>query len=141
MPQEIFPSTYHQTWQAVIEVMKKFDLSLQNIETGVVKTRWIDNTRETNFVDSFSKADAVKAARFRLIVNVNKGFRGGKEETRVTIFRRQLIEQDFLQGWKEVPSDGIHEQVLLYRISRIIDIDNELKRLEKLKEQEALKDF
>ena len=137
MPSKIFRADFHQTWQAAIEVMKKYDLSLQNIETGVIKTRWIDNTNELNFVESFNSSEAVKAARFKLIVNVVKGFRSGREVSKVTVYRRQLVEEDFLQGWKEIPSDGIHEKVLLYRVERLVKIDNELKKLEKIKEQES----
>lgn len=141
MPSKVMKATYTQTWQAVIEVMKNFDLSKKNIESGVIKTRWIDNTREVNFVDSFGTNDSVRAAKFKLIVNISKGFRRNQEVSKVTIYRRQLVEQDFLQGWKEVPSDGIQEKVMLYRLSRLIKIDNELKKIEDLREQEKLREI
>jgi hypothetical protein len=110
-------------------VVKKFDISLNNIESGVIKTRWMDNTQEVNFADSFSTNDAVK------------GFRGGREVTKVTIYRRQLVEQDFLTGWKEIPSDAIQEKVILYRISRLIKIAGELRKIDEAKEKEALESF
>lgn len=138
IPAKIYKADYNQTWQAVIQVMRKFDIAQQNQEAGFIKTRWIDNTLEVNFADSFGSSDSVKAARFKLVVNVVKGFRSGREVTKVTIYKRQLVEQDFLQGWKEVINDGITEKSLLYRIERLIAIDNKLKEIDKVREKEQL---
>lgn len=138
MPSTVFRADYNQTWQAVITVMKKYDIAQQNQEAGFVKTRWMDNTLEVNFADSFGTSDAVKAAKFKLIVNVVKGYRASREVTKVTIYKRQLSEQDYLQGWKEVVSDGILEKTLLYRIERLIATDNKLKEIDKVREKEQL---
>jgi hypothetical protein len=141
MPSKIFKADYNQTWQAVIQVMKRYDISQQNQEAGYIKTRWMDNTLEVNFTDSFGSSDAVKAARFKLVVNVVKGYRASQEVSKVTVYKRQLIEQDFLQGWKEVPADGIMEQTLLYRIGRLVETDNKLKEIDKAREKEQLQNF
>jgi hypothetical protein len=139
IPSRIFKADFNQTWQAVIQVMRKFDIAQQNQEAGFIKTRWIDNTLEVNFADAFGSSDAVKAAKFKMVINVVKGYRAGREVSKVTIFRRQLIEQDFLQGWKEVPTEGIQERTLLYRIERLIAIDNKLREIDKAREEEQLK--
>ena len=49
----------------------------------------------------------------------------------MTIYKRQLINQDFLQGWKVIPSDQIQENTFLYRIERALSIDKKIKELEK----------
>lgn len=136
IPSQVFNADYNQTWAAVLDVMKVFALETRDQEAGVIKTRWIDNTLEVNFSDSFGSSDSVKAARFRMILNVVKGFRGTREVTKVTIFKRQMIEQDFLQGWKVVPTDGIREAAILYRIERTLDIDNKLKAIEDQRKRE-----
>src|SRR6478609_11743790 len=69
MPSKIYRADYNQTWQAVIQVMRKFDIAQQNQEAGFIKTRWMDNTLEVNFTDSFGSSDAVKAAKFKIVVN------------------------------------------------------------------------
>jgi hypothetical protein len=71
-------------------------------------------------------------------VNVVRGFRASREVTKVTIYKRQLMEQDFLQGWKEVSTDGIIEKTLLYRIERLIATDNKLKEIDKARKKEQL---
>jgi hypothetical protein len=141
MPSKVFKADYNQTWQAVITVMKRYDIAQQNQEAGHIKTRWIDNTLEVNFTDSFGSSDAVKAARFKLVVNVVKGFRSSQEVSKVTVFKRQLVEQDFLQGWKEMPTDGIMEKTLLYRIGRLVANDNKLREIDKAREKEQLQNF
>ena len=138
IPSKLYKADYNQTWQAVISVMRKYDIAQQNQEAGFIKTRWMDNTLEINFADSFGSSDAVKAAKFKLIINVVKGFRSSREVTKVTIYKRQLVEQDFLQGWKEVSNDGIMEKTLLYRIERLIATDNKLKEIDKAREKEQL---
>lgn len=121
--------------------MNKYDLHSVRSSAGVIKTRWIDNTLEVNFADSFEGDTAVKSAKFKLIINVTKGFRSNREVSKITVYKRQLVERDFLQGWKETPSDNILEQTILYRIGRNISIDNKLKKLEKLRRQQSGSDF
>ncbi|MDD0854066.1 hypothetical protein HBN50_13215 [Halobacteriovorax sp. GB3] len=139
MPTQVFDSDYNLTWQAVIKIMSSYDLATKSQETGVLKTRWEDNTMQMNFSDSFSVGDAVKAAKFKLIINVVKGYKGTREVSKVTIYKRQMIEKDFLQGWKVIRSDGIQEKTILYRIGRVISLEKKLKEIEekKAREEEA----
>jgi hypothetical protein len=141
IPTKLFKADFNQTWQAVIQVMKKFDIAYQNQEAGKVKTRWMDNTLQVNFTDSFGSNDKVKSAEFKLLINISEGFSYGRKVTKVTIFKRQRVENDFLQGWKENPSDGIEEKTLLYRIGILIENDNKLKEIDKAKEAEQLQNF
>lgn len=141
IPTKVYKSDFNQTWAAVIQVMKRFDIAYSNQEAGKIKTRWMDNTLQVNFTDSFGSSDAVKAAEFLLLVNVSQGFSYGRKVTKVTIYKKQRIEQDFLQGWKEVPTDGIQEKTLLYRVGIKIDNDNKLKAIDKAKEKEQLENF
>jgi hypothetical protein len=141
IPSKVFKADFNQSWQAVIQVMKRFDVAFQNQEAGKVKTRWMDNTLQVNFTDSFGSNDKVKAAEFKLLINVAEGFSYGRKVTKVTIYKRQRVENDFLQGWKEVPTDGIQEKTLLYRVGVLIDNDNKLKEIDKAKEAEQLENF
>jgi hypothetical protein len=141
IPSKVYTSDYNQTWQAVIQVMKRFDISYQNQESGKIKTRWMDNTLQVNFTDSFGSSDAIKAAEFKLLINVAEGYSYGRKVTKVTVFKRQRVENDFLQGWKEQPTDIIQEKTLLYRIDRLISIDKKLKEIDKAREKEELEDF
>lgn len=141
IPSKVFNADYNSTWAAIIKVVSKFDLEAPNQEAGFVKSRWIPNTLELNFANSFGESSEVKSARYKFIINAVKGYRYGREVTKVTIYKRQMVEQDFLQGWKEVASDGTLEQRLLYRIGRKITIDKKLREIDKAREQEQLESF
>lgn len=141
IPSKVYDAEFNLTWQAVLDIMQKYDLAQKNQEIGLIKTRWKDNTQELNFQDSFSVGDAVKAAKFKLILNVVKGYKGEREVTKVTVFKRQMVEKDFLQGWKVVPTDGISEQAILYRISRLLAIELNLKKIEAKRVSEQEKDL
>ncbi len=141
IPAKIYKADFNQTWQAVIQVMKRFDVAFQNQEAGKIKSRWMDNTLEVNFTDSFGSNDKVKQAEFKLLINVAEGFSYGRKVTKVTIYKRQRVENDFLQGWKEVPTGGTQEKTLLYRIGVLIENDNKLKEIDKAREKEQLENF
>lgn len=140
VPTEIIQGNYPAVWQATIKVLT-FPLLIKDEDTGIIKTDWVDNTREINFSDSFGSSDAIKGARFKLIVNLVAGNMGKTPFTKIRMLRRQFVEHDFLQGWKEIPTDGILEKTLLYRIQRLVQIDSALKELEMKKQQEELNSF
>jgi len=138
-PTKVFSATFLQTWQATLQVVKKYNLYKKSKANGVIQTAWIDNTKEINFSENFGQWDSVRAAQFKLTINVIKGFRGSKEATKVTISKRQQIERGFLQGWKNLPADGILEKSILYRIGRILAIEKHLESIEnqKFKEEKS----
>ena len=140
-PSQVYPSDYNKVWQEVMKITTKYEREIYNQEAGIIKTRWIDNTLELNFADSFGANDAVKAVQFKLIINVVKGYRGKREVTKVTVFKRQRIEQDFLQGWKLVRTDGILEKSILYRLERALQIEAKLQEIEDKKAKEQEKAF
>lgn len=141
IPSKIYKADFTQTWQAVLQVMKRYDLDKTNREAGKIVTRWMDNTLEVNFTDSFASSEAVKAAERKITISVAEGYSYGRKVTKVTIFKRQKVEQDFLQGWREIPTDGILEKTILYRIGVIIKNDNKQKELDKKREKELLEQF
>lgn len=141
IPSQIYKADYNKVWQEVFKITNQYERESHSQEAGIIKTRWKDNTLEMNFADSFGTNDAVKAAQFKLIINVVKGFRGNKEVTKVSVFKRQRVEQDFLQGWKIIRSDGILEKTILYRLERALTIENKLQEIEDKKSKEAEKNF
>jgi hypothetical protein len=141
IPSQVYRADYNKVWQEVMKITNKYAREVYNQEAGIIKTRWIDNTLELNFADSFGSNDAVKAAQFKLIINVVKGYRGSKEVAKVTVYKRQRVEQDFLQGWKVIRTDGIVEKSILYRLERALAIEERLQKIEDQKIKEAERNF
>jgi len=141
IPSQVYRADYNKVWQETMQICKGYEMDTFNQESGVIKTRWKDNTLELNFADSFGANEAVKSAQFKLIINVVKGFRGTKEVTKVTVYKRQRVEQDFLQGWKILKSDGILEKTILYRLEQALTIQDKLQKIEDQKAKESEKNF
>ena len=136
IPTRTLRANYNQAWLATLESLKRYDLELLDQESGVIKTRWVDNTAELNFSDSFG-SNSIKSAKFKLIVKVIKGFQEGREVSRVTVCRRQIVERDFLRGPEIIPSDGILEKTVLYRIARELHIRKKIQNIEEAKAKEV----
>lgn len=141
IPSQYYDADFRLTWSALISVMKKYEIEEQNMESGSLKTAWIDNTTELNFTDSFGGTDKVKTAKFKLTINVVKGKRSGKEICKVSILKKQMVEQDFLQGWKQVERDSILEKTLLYRIYQLVEIEKKIQAKQLEKEKNAVDHF
>ena len=60
-------------------------------------------------------------------INFAKGVTNGKESTRVTIEKKIEVFKDFVSNTEFIPSDGLEEQSLFYRIEREIIVDKALK--------------
>lgn len=142
IPMIVVNSDVNRTWAAVVSIMKRFEIEQQNMDSGVIRTKWIDNTLALNFTDSFGTTDKIKAARIKMLItvaaaNTNKN----KPQTKVTIYKRQLVENDAFQGWREVDTDLITEKTLLYRIERVVSMDGTIERLQSEKESRMIKNF
>ena len=139
LPSQVFRANYEMTWSAIKNIIDTYNYSLEvsNRASGLWKTRWIDNTLEMNFSNSLNRGSGYKTAKFKLIINVVKGYRTEREVTKVFISKRQLVQKDLLQGWKVIPSDQIIEKTLLYRLKRILLIEKKLEELEKRKSKEV----
>lgn len=141
LPSHIFRSNYDDTWKFLQIIMKHYDMEPSSLKLGLMKTKWQDNTIELNFTDAFDKRDQVKFAKFKIIVNVMKIYRDSREMTKVSILKKQMVNTDFLQGWKILPSDGILEKTLLYRLGREIDIEKRKKKIEILHNKRIEENF
>ena len=102
-----------------MKITNKYDREVYNQEAGVIKTRWIDNTLELNFADSFGSNDAVKSAQFKLIINVVKGYRGNKEVSKPLPRKREEIERLVRHVAKlDHECSGFYWQKRIWRLSQ-----------------------
>ncbi len=125
-------------WQAVIDVMKNSQLDVTNREGGFMLTKWIDNTSEKNFSDSFGNANVYLKAQYRLRISLAPGFLHKKNTVTIGIIKEQLTQEDLLEGFKPLPTDLIAENTLLYRIGRVITIRSKIAAADAEKNKKEL---
>lgn len=123
-PTRIFLTDFSTAWTAALEAVAagKDVIRLQNRETGTIETQWIDNSLSRQFLDVFSDEDFFLRARYKLQVLVREGKKNGQQAVLVRILKNFQKETTFLGGWNDAESDLLEESVYLYRIGRLIAI-------------------
>jgi hypothetical protein len=136
--QRIYTTDWNTAWQATLEALKHNPLDISNQESGYLQTKWVDNTAEKNFADSFGEADSYLKAQYRFQVSLSKGFFKHKPTVKVSIQKEQMIQKDALEGWRPVETDSIDENTLLYRIGRLIYVRIKLNQLDEARAKKEI---
>lgn len=136
----IYLTDYNTVWQSILEALKDYDRTVVNRQGGVIVTNWVENTAQKNFIEAFGGASTYIKAKYRLNITVAPGNYNGKPSVKVGIQKDQMIQTDILEGWKQVASDSIDENTILYRVGRVIYIKLKLKRLEERKTEKVMEE-
>jgi NlpB/DapX lipoprotein len=123
-PTRLYLTDFSTAWTAALEAVSagKDVIRVQNRETGIIETGWIDNSESRNFLEVFSDEDFFLRSRYKLQVHVREGKKNGQQATLVRIVKYPQLQSTFLGNWQDVETDGLDEAVYLYRIGRLIAI-------------------
>lgn len=123
-PTRIFLTDFSTAWTAALEAVSngKDIIRVQNRETGTIETNWIDNSESRQFLDVFSDEDFFLRSRYKLQVVVREGKKNGQQAVLVRVLKAGQRQFTFLGNWQDEESDGLEESVYLYRIGRLIAI-------------------
>lgn len=123
--QKIFFAPYDLVWKAAHQSIK-YTIASENQDFGVIETDYV------KAVDGWLSPDRskpeYKSARYKLTFTFAKGKFEGRESTRVTIDKVIEVFRDFISEKQIIPSDGLEELTLFYRIEREILISQALKK-------------
>lgn len=137
LPQEkIFTGSFDDVWRAVqlaLQGPTSYPLRINNMDTGVIETElvkgsavWLSPNMEQSAGGGFS---------YRLVLRVVKGNLSGQKAYKVTVQKQAQMQRDFFADPEQIPSDGLEEKVILYRVEREMAVDRALKRLNKKQNQ------
>ncbi len=123
--QKIFFANYDLVWKAAHTAIK-YTIASENQDFGVIETDYVKS------VDGWLPPDKTKpdykSARYKLIFTFAKGKTDSRESTRITIEKKIEVFRDFISETQIIPSDGLEEMSLFYRIERELVIAQALKR-------------
>lgn len=128
-PQKVFFGTYDNVWRAA-QLSLKYPISANNMDSGVLETDFIkgdDGFRPPNEEDIPSSG-----IRYKLRMILVKGKVDGRDSVRVTIKKEIEKRRDFFADPEIIPSDGLEEMVIFYRMERELVIDEALKKAAKM---------
>lgn len=142
-PSQDFLGTYEEIWRGAQRVLNSYDLEYLNKKKGYIRTRWQDNTKFESFLYDGEKN--ILASRFRLTLILDDPYlkknRGeDKMVIKVTVVKEQHHINRKRESFTPIKSDGIQEKILLYRLRKLLEIN---QRIKKLREEDKVfsKDF
>lgn len=123
-PTQVYLTDFSTAWTAALEAVSagKDLVRTQNRETGIIESQWIDNSESRQFLDVFSDEDFFLRMRYRLRVQVREGKKNDQQAVMIRVIKQQQKESTFLGGFQDIETDGLEEAVYLYRIGRLIAI-------------------
>ncbi len=123
-----FPNQYGKVFKAARAALSKYRLSVNDYESGVLQTNYI--LRESVWLPPHEKQKNKNRLRNQIKIVVLKGrSRKHKNVTQVTIHKDISQKKNFFEPLVPIPSDGLEELSLLYRIERELDIERKINRL------------
>ncbi len=123
--QKIYFANYDLVWKSAHTAIK-YTIASENQDFGVIETDYVKS------VDGWLPPDKTKpeyiSARYKLIFTFAKGRTDNRESTRLTIEKKIEVFKDFISETQIIPSDGLEEMALFYRIEREIIVAQALKK-------------
>ena len=124
-----FAANFEEVWKAVNLVLQPYPLRTSNMDQGVLETDAIRGNRI--WAPPYGRDTPDGGQSYKLTVKVLKGAAAGTAATRVTILKDASRQTDFFSESRQQPSDGLEEDMILYRVGREIQIERALARAQK----------
>lgn len=130
--EQVFYASFDEVWQSVNLVLQPYPLRISNMDQGMIETDAIRGYRI--WVPPYKSDTAASGETYRLVVRVIKGKPiDSRPATKITIVKEAQLQIDFFSDPRTIPSDGLEEKAILYRIGREIQIARTLARSQKKK--------
>lgn len=136
--EKIFYAGFDDVWRATqlaLQSLNSYPLRVNNMDTGVLETEIIKGSQ--TWMAPHVAEPPTGGYSYRVLVRVIKGNISGRRAFKVTVQKDAQIQRDFFAEPEPVPSDGLEEKVILYRIDRELQIDRALKRANKRQNQNS----
>ena len=119
--QRVFFADFDEVGRAIHAAMNRYPQRVDNLDAGQFETDYIKG--DQRFSAPGTKQDLSSGVRYRLLIRVLKGKAESKAATKVLITKAIEIQHDFFSEPEPLPSDGLEEMVILYRIQREITVE------------------
>ena len=131
--EQVYVANFEEVWRSVNLVVQPYPLRVSNMDQGMLETDMIRGNRVWS--PPFKPDSATNGETYRLTVRVIKGALEDKSATKVTIVKESNLQRDFFSDPRPLPSDGMEEKSILYRIAREIQIERALAKAQKKQNQ------
>ena len=101
--------------------LEDYPIETEDNEKGYLKTESIDY--DTLWSLPFEDKSSIKSAKYTLYIKIIKGKKSGYSAIKVQVLKKIQVQEGFIDEPKRIPSDGLEEKSILYRILREIHIE------------------
>ena len=113
--QKIFYAKYEALWRAIHQVLK-YPIASENQDTGFIETEYV------KMMDGFAHPETGKpptpGTRYRFVFKLIRGKVNGRPSVRLVIDKQIELLKNFFSEPERIPSEGLEELALIYRIER-----------------------
>lgn len=125
---KVFYASYDNVWRAA-QLALKYPVAVNNMDNGLLETDFIK--ADDGFIPPSDSKIPSSGIRYKITMILVKGKVDGRESVRVTINKLIEKKRDFFADAETLPTDGLEEMVLFYRMERELTIDEALKKAAK----------
>lgn len=114
----VYNAKYEEVEGAIKQAMIRYPQRVDNTEAGIFETDIVKG--ESRFKSPGKSNDESAGNRYRVLIRLVRGKNDEKPAVKVIVTKQAEIARDFFAGAEPVPSDGLEETTILYRIGREI---------------------
>ncbi len=116
----VFYANYEDVEIALKQSMIRYPQKVDNTEAGIFETDYIKG--DARFKSPNRTAAFSPGYRYRILVRLVRGRTEDRPAIKVQISKKPEMVRDFFSDANQVTSDGLEEQVILYRIGRELQL-------------------
>lgn len=123
---QVFFAKYEEVEAALKLAMLKYPQRVDNTEAGIFETDYVKG--DGRFKPPNKQMEYSSGYRYRILIRLVRGKTEAKPAVKVVVLKQIEQVHDFFSEANQLPSDGLEEAVILYRIGRELQINKALQR-------------
>jgi hypothetical protein len=123
---QVFFAKYEDVEAALKLAMLKYPQRVDNTEAGIFESDYVKS--DGRFKPPHSAIEYSSGYRYRILIRLVRGKTDSRSAVKVVVLKQIETVHDFFSEPGTLPSDGLEEEVILYRIGRELTINKALQR-------------
>lgn len=123
---KVFFGKYEDVEAALKLAMLKYPQRVDNTEAGIFETDYVKG--DARFHPPHNSAEFSSGYRYRILIRLVRGKSEKTPAVKVVVVKQIEQVHDFFADPGSIPSDGLEESVILYRIGRELVINKALQK-------------
>ncbi len=124
--QRVYFGEYNDVEMAIRAAMKKYPVKEDNLDAGIFET---DNIRGDKMYRAPGSHERIESGiRYHIQIHTIKGKVDGKSAIQLIVKKVVERTRDFFADTESLPSDGLEENIIFYRVQRELAIAKAVKR-------------